>query len=59
MNFNEDLLGNVVSIIVIDDHFTHMPVHPLLVSANKQIKSVIPGLRIFDLKKEVFVFQRF
>ena len=48
VDFDEGVLGNVVRVIVVDHHFSDVPVHPLLVLAHKQIEPVISGLRIAD-----------
>ena len=49
VNLNKNLLREIICIIVIDYHFANVPVHPLLILANKQIEPVISGFRIPDL----------
>lgn len=55
--FNEYFLGKIICVIVVNYHFTHMPIHPLLVGSHEHIEAVVPGIGIPDFGKELFVFQ--
>jgi hypothetical protein len=35
MDFDKDLLSQVISIIMVNDHFTYMPIYALLVLTNQ------------------------
>jgi hypothetical protein len=50
MHFNENFLGQIICVIVIDYHFPDMPIHSLLVRANKQIKTITPAIRVADFQ---------
>jgi hypothetical protein len=49
VDFNENFLRQIICIVMVDHHFPHMPVHPLLIGANEHVEAVIPGIRIFNL----------
>jgi hypothetical protein len=57
MDFYKNLLGEIISVIMIYNHFTHMPVHTLLVGPHQQVKSIAAGFRIFYFLKKVFIVQ--
>ena len=46
MNLDENFLCQVICIIMIDDHFSHMPVYALLILPNEQIEPIISGIGI-------------
>jgi hypothetical protein len=46
VNFDEYFLGQVIRVIMIDDHFSHMPVYALLVLTNEQIEPIVAGIGI-------------
>lgn len=49
VNFDEYLLGNVVGIVVVNDHFSHNAIYLLLVSPHEHIEPITPGVRLADL----------
>jgi hypothetical protein len=57
VDFDEDFLGEVIGIIVVDYHLAYVPIHPLLIGAYQHIKAVIPRIGITDFEQEFFVFQ--
>jgi hypothetical protein len=42
MDFDKDLLRNIVGIIMVNNHFTDMPINPLLVYTHQQVKAIVP-----------------
>jgi hypothetical protein len=50
MHFYEDLLGNIVRIVVIDYHFAHVPINPLLVLPHEQVETIAGGFGVTDLQ---------
>ena len=50
MDLYKDLLGKIIGIIVVNNHFTNMPVNPLLIFTNEQIETIIPGLWISNFE---------
>ena len=50
MYLNKNLLGKVIGIVMVNNHFANMPINPLLIFANEQIETVIPGLWISNFE---------
>ncbi|HMG90686.1 MAG TPA: hypothetical protein VK589_11525, partial [Chryseolinea sp.] len=50
MDLYENVLGQVIGIVMVNDHLANMPIHPLLIFANEQIETVIPGLWISNFE---------
>jgi hypothetical protein len=48
MDFDKDLLCQIIGIIMVNDHFTYMPIDALLVLTNQQIEAIVARLRISD-----------
>ncbi len=46
MYLDKDLLRNVVGIVVINNHFAYVAVYTLLVFPYKQVKAIVPGIRV-------------
>ena len=57
MDFDKNLLGQVVSVVVTDYHFADQPIHPLLVLSHQQIESVILCFRITKFFQDILIFQ--
>ena len=48
MDFNEDFLCDVISVIMIDHHFARKPIDLLLVGTHQHVEPVVPRLRVSD-----------
>jgi hypothetical protein len=57
VDLNKNLLGQVVGIVVIDNHLPDMAVDALLVRPHQQVKPVVPGFGVPDLCQKLFVLQ--
>jgi hypothetical protein len=57
MDFYENFLCQIIGIIVVNNHLSHMPVHSLLIGANEQVEPIVTGLRISDLFQQFSIFQ--
>ena len=57
MDFDENLLRQVISIVMTDHHLPDKPIHPLLVFAHQQIESVILCFRIAKFLQDILIFQ--
>lgn len=50
VDLDEYFLGEVIRIVMVDYHFTDVPINPLLIRTHEHVEAVIPGIRIFNLR---------
>ena len=49
MDFDEDLLRNIIGIVMVDHHFPHDAVPRVLILAHEQVEPITLGLRVLQL----------